>query len=229
MRDKGRGGSLLVSSWTMSEVIDGISADGLAVIVALVAVVVAVWGVRTSLYIRRREFEDEYTQMYWSIVQRLPTSLRLQMIEEPRRAFRDTELEEEEKKVLWDYLMLSEDEIDLRAQGDVTDETWKIWSEAIASNVRMTPYRPMFLYIEKLFDDEGVPPEQRPFQNLRAIERQVQEIEAGKREPKGEGEPLIEDPWMSGWLTHGPIVKWLRGFLNWLTGRRSASPLHLFK
>lgn len=172
----------------------------------IVTALSALWGFRISLYIRRREFEDIYIQRYWEILNRIGPRLRVQlMMGEDHILDREKDgVSDEELKALWDYLLLCEDEIDLRAQGNVTDETWAVWSSSICDSVRRFPHRPMFLYIEKQFDEHPIAtkPEERPFQQLRKVYA---------------NESSIEDPWAES-------GRWRNAFTSWLSGRRYALP-----
>lgn len=46
----------------------------------------------------------------------------------------------EERHLAIAYLRLSEDELDLRKQGFITDRTWAIWSEGIRAQLRAPIY-----------------------------------------------------------------------------------------
>ncbi|MFL4474503.1 hypothetical protein ACIPVK_10950 [Paeniglutamicibacter sp. MACA_103] len=74
---------------------------------------------------RHRDFERMYVERYWSISARLPDSFM--------RGDTDFPLDEINARAFMDYLMLCEDELDMRQQGYISDKTWKIWSSAIGS------------------------------------------------------------------------------------------------
>ena len=46
----------------------------------------------------------------------------------------------EDTRTVIAYLRLCEDEIDLRQQGFVSDQTWKIWAWGILEQMKHTPY-----------------------------------------------------------------------------------------
>jgi hypothetical protein len=79
-------------------------------------------GERTA---RHREFENMYVQRYWDISSRMPAHYL--------HGGGPTEYvpTADEKYALRDYLLLCEDQLDLREQGFITDRTWKIWMSGI--------------------------------------------------------------------------------------------------
>ncbi|OFU57155.1 hypothetical protein [Corynebacterium sp. HMSC11E11] len=143
----------------------------------VVTAILGFYALRSSLYIRRREFEDIYVQRYWEINDRLPVEVRLKLMVQESHPF--DVADEGTRRAIWDYLMLCEDEIDLRAHGQVTDETWSIWSDSITGSMKRYPYKQMFEWIESEFDvlDEGrKSAADRPFVNLRRIhQREIDE------------------------------------------------------
>lgn len=157
-----------------------------------IASIIALATIQATMYIRRREFEDIYVQRFWTIHDRIPTKFRVEL-QDPNFEFSDEDLNEDEKKVLWDYLMLCEDELDLRKQGQVTDETWDVWRPSITGSLNRYPFLPMFNYIDRMLAERIPNEDQRPFQNLRDI------LKAGED---------YKDPWPHN------------RFFNFLTGRR---------
>lgn len=72
---------------------------------------------------RHREFENMYVQRYWDIASRLPTRFV--------HGHADYVPNASEENALCDYILLCEDELDLREQGYITDRTWQIWMSGI--------------------------------------------------------------------------------------------------
>lgn len=138
----------------------------ITLVVAVVAAAFAWLQLRASLYVRRREFEDIYVQRYWEVSGRIDVELRI-------ASYRQAELppitNSEQRKAIWDYLALCEDELDLREHGNVTDEAWAVWSSAITGSVNRYPYSHFFDEIEADLARAGVPVNERPFQQLRAF------------------------------------------------------------
>lgn len=79
-----------------------------------------------------RQVEDFYVARYWSLLDKLsPRTLR---------GIGTPALNEREEMAIRLYFRLSEDEADLRAQGWVSDDTWRDWSGAISSQMRRPPF-----------------------------------------------------------------------------------------
>ncbi|WP_298585288.1 hypothetical protein [uncultured Kocuria sp.] len=134
--------------------------------VALVALLVAWHQLRAALYVRRREFEDIYVQRYWQISDRMDVTTRMSTFTQTP-AWTDEDMEGVKGKLVWDYLSLCEDEVDLRRAGHITDETWAIWRTSISGAAGRFPYTAMFEAMEERFEAHGVPENERPFTNLR--------------------------------------------------------------
>lgn len=72
---------------------------------------------------RHREFEMMYVQRYWEVSESLPTAFL-----EGRPNY---EITEENRDAFVRYMLLCEDELDLRARGYITDNTWRVWESGI--------------------------------------------------------------------------------------------------
>ena len=88
--------------------------------IGVLAIGMQIIGERTA---RHREFENMYVQRYWSISSRLPTRFI--------QGHSDYTMNEDGKSAMYDYLLLCEDEMDLRKRGYITDQTWQIWMSGI--------------------------------------------------------------------------------------------------
>lgn len=101
-------------------------------IITAVAVIFAVLQVISARTQRHREFENMYVQRYWRILDHMTDRMYLnQEISEPTP---------DEARLAVAYLRLSEDELDLRKQGYITDGTWAIWSEGILAQLEAPIY-----------------------------------------------------------------------------------------
>lgn len=101
--------------------------------VTAIAVVFAVGQLVGDRTQRHREFENLYVQRYWALLDRMSDELYYG----GNDVVAGGELDKRTKVA---YLRLCEDEIDLRAQGFVTDKTWKIWGWGIESQIKQRPY-----------------------------------------------------------------------------------------
>ena len=64
-----------------------------------------------------------YVQRYWDLMNSLPIRFV--------QGHEDYSPNDNQSIALCNYLLLCEDELDLRAQGFITDKTWKIWRSSI--------------------------------------------------------------------------------------------------
>lgn len=96
--------------------------DAVAIVtaVAVIFVVFQLVGDRTS---RHREFENLYVQRYWNLMDQLSF--------DPQYLPPEAPISPQDRKLCLAYLRLCEDEVELRSQGYVTDQTWLIWAEGI--------------------------------------------------------------------------------------------------
>lgn len=67
-----------------------------------------------------RDFEALYVGRYWTLMDR--RSIEFERGGKPRK---------EDRLVIHQYLQLCEDEIDLRSEGRVTNDTWGFWERSI--------------------------------------------------------------------------------------------------
>lgn len=94
------------------------------------AIVFAAWQLLFHSRQMHRDFEVLYVQRYWGL-----------MDERSDKFLLNGELVETDRRVVRAYLQLSEDEIDLRSLGRVTDNTWRFWSRAITDQCTAPGYR----------------------------------------------------------------------------------------
>ncbi|MDO0936371.1 hypothetical protein QQY66_33465 [Streptomyces sp. DG2A-72] len=114
----------------------------IALVPAALAWGITVWQVRTQ---RVRQVEDVYVTRYWSLLDRLSTSTL--------RGMDGHTLTPQAEMAIRLYFRLSEDEADLRAQGWVSDDTWRDWSGAISSQMHRQPFER--LWAETLEDSDA--------------------------------------------------------------------------
>jgi hypothetical protein len=94
--------------------------------VTCLAIFVAIWQLLFHARQMHRDLEMHFVDQYWQIMAKASTEWRMTyLLESPKSP--------EDKRIVHEYLQLCEDEIDLRANGRVTDSTWSLWASAIAS------------------------------------------------------------------------------------------------
>jgi hypothetical protein len=104
----------------------------IASVATAVGVFLGVLGLRHGRLQTRQEFEETFVQRYWNIMDRL--SLGAQLGETA------TTLSEDDRKALLAYIVLSEDEAQLREDGWITRRTWRIWASGMADQFRQWPF-----------------------------------------------------------------------------------------
>lgn len=106
----------------------------IAICATAVGVIAAVFGLRQSYRERLRQFEAMYVQRYWSILDRLSLDALGSSADAcPGHA---------DEKAIRAYLLLCEDELEVRARGYIADDTYKI-RRRDGGQVR----QPMFEYV----------------------------------------------------------------------------------
>jgi len=111
--------------------------DRFAAVLTGLGVLFLVVQLRQSQRQRHRQFEDQFLQRYWTLLDSMPDRCD-PMLDE---AAPSQEMEMIEAKWMRTYLRLCEDQCDMRAAGWVTDETWKLWWEGIHSVVSEERFR----------------------------------------------------------------------------------------
>jgi hypothetical protein len=137
-----------------------------ALCVTAVGVVAAVFGLRQSYRERLRQFEAMYVQRYWAILDRLSLdALGSSAVAHPG---------EEDEKAIRAYLLLCEDELEMRARGYIADSTYKIWAEGIRAQLRQGMFADIWQRVsgEATFPYEHLAelctPEDQPYDPLSA-------------------------------------------------------------
>ena len=114
-----------VHEWDWADVVYfGVTALSVLTAVGIALVVLQFIGERTS---RHREFEMMYVQRYWQISDHLPREFV--------QGLDDFRITRKNRLAFLDYLLLCEDELDLRSRGYITDPTWAIWESGIQSAI----------------------------------------------------------------------------------------------
>ena len=140
----------------------------LATIVTGLGVIFAVWQLREAKIQRLRQFEDFYIQRYWTLMDALSYPALRGMLIAPPAGSTDgpaPDVEESDLRAAFAYLILCEDEAELRAAGWVTDATWRLWCTYIAGQVERYPFAVAWAEVRASVPDGTG----RDFQHLRSI------------------------------------------------------------
>lgn len=92
------------------------------------ALVFAAWQILFHARQMHRDMEMFYVDQYWRLITRASTEWRRTNLSSPV-------VTAEDQALVFDYLQLCEDEIQLRASARVTDNTWRLWEPAIRAQI----------------------------------------------------------------------------------------------
>jgi hypothetical protein len=133
-------------------------AEGLTALISLatlLAVLLAMIQIRHINRQMHRELEMQYLLRFWQLMDRQSAGWKTK-----------GQLNRHDKAVVKDYLTLSEDQIQLRALGRVTDQTWSYWKQDIRAmcgtgpvgNILATSAPLQYAYLRNLLLSESYDP-----------------------------------------------------------------------
>ncbi|MGO2881975.1 hypothetical protein [Corynebacterium variabile] len=107
-------------------------AEGLTALISaatLFAVFLAAIQIRHLNKQMHREFEMQYLTRFWQLTDKFSTDMKMEGI-----------VTREDAVLMHDYFALTNDQIELRAAGRVTDQTWKLWRDDIKKLCATEPF-----------------------------------------------------------------------------------------
>ena len=107
-------------------------ASDIALIVTALGVIGVMFGLRQSYRERLRQFESLYVERYWKILDQLSLAAV--------KASRAASVSPEDEKVIRNYILLCEDELQMRQGGYISDSTYTVWADGMREQLG----RPMF-------------------------------------------------------------------------------------
>jgi hypothetical protein len=134
----------------------------IALIVTAIGVLGVVLGLRQSYRERLRQFEAMYVQRYWMILDRLS-------IDALSGSYPD-KITDDDDKAIRSYLLLCEDELEMRENGYIADNTYKLWAEGIGSQLKQQMFEKVwnqlmedaadhhtfpYIHLNRLLNSEG--------------------------------------------------------------------------
>jgi hypothetical protein len=99
----------------------------IALIVTAIGAFGAMYALRQSYRERLRQFEARYVERYWKLLDQLS----LKVI----KGSRSENLTVHDEKAIRSYIMLCEDELEMRHYGYIADGTYELWGEGIRSQL----------------------------------------------------------------------------------------------
>jgi hypothetical protein len=133
----------------------------IALIVTAIGVLAAVYSLRQSYRERLRQFEAMYVQRYWSILDQLSLDA---LSESSQDRIIDTD-----QKAIRSYLLLCEDELEMRKNGYIGDSTYRLWAAGIRDQVAQSMFG-------EVWDQVSIEPT-FPYQHLKELLRPGEEYE----------------------------------------------------
>jgi hypothetical protein len=129
--------------------------SSIALVVTAIGVLGVMFGLRQNYRERLRQFEEMYVERYWKILDQLSL--------DALRASCPAEVGHDDEKAIRNYILLCEDELQLRRSGYISDGTYKVWAQAIHDQLS----QPMFKKIWAQVEEEAKEDRTFPYEYLR--------------------------------------------------------------
>lgn len=111
-------------------------------------------GLRQSFRERLRQFESLYVQRYWKILDQLSL--------EAVKASPAEDAGRQDEKAIRNYILLCEDELQMRQNGYISDSTYAVWADGMRDQLE----QPMFKNIWAQVKEETKEHHAFPYENL---------------------------------------------------------------
>jgi hypothetical protein len=129
--------------------------QSIATLITAVGVLLGVLTLRASQRQRLRQFESFYVARYWHLMDGLSLAAL--------RGDEQSDVSDDDEKVVRSYVRLCEDECELRRDGWIGDATWTLWSDGMRAQFKRWPFAPVW---ERVRDED-----ERQYEHLRRVLR----------------------------------------------------------
>jgi hypothetical protein len=129
----------------------------IALVVTALGVLGVMVGLRQSYRERLRQFESLYVQRYWKILDQLSL--------EAVKASPTADAGCEDEKAIRNYILLCEDELQMRRNGYISDSTYRVWADGMRDQLS----QPMFKKIWAQVKEEAKEHQTFPYEHLRQL------------------------------------------------------------
>lgn len=129
----------------------------IALIVTARGVLGVMVGLRQNCRERLRQFESMYVQRYWKLLDQLSL--------EAVKASPAADAGREDEKAIRNYILLCEDELQMRQNGYISDSTYEVWADGMRDQLS----QPMFKKIWTQVDEEAKEHRTFPYEHLRRL------------------------------------------------------------
>lgn len=143
-------------------------ASDIALIVTALGVIGVMFGLRQSYRERLRQFESLYVERYWKILDQLSLAAV--------KASCAASVSPEDEKAIRNYILLCEDELQMRQGGYISDSTYTVWADGMREQLG----RQMFKEIWAEVIDEAKEHRTFPHEHLRKL---LDEPDSGAGDP----------------------------------------------
>jgi hypothetical protein len=121
--------------------------NDVALIVTALGVLSVMFGLRQSRRERLRKFEAMYIERYWNILDGLSL--------EALRGSESARVSSGDEEAIRRYIVLCEDELEMRQDGYISDDTYKVWAHGMIDQLLC---QPMFRKVWRLVKEEATFP-----------------------------------------------------------------------
>jgi uncharacterized membrane protein len=109
---------------------------GIAQAILALFVIIGVRNLRESRKLRIIAYEDRFEERYWNLMERLTLDALRGAVQHPTpRRCKDSDL-----LVARSYFRLCETQLNVRASGWITDDTWRNWGQGISDRMHHYPF-----------------------------------------------------------------------------------------
>jgi hypothetical protein len=132
---------------------------------SLFALIVSIFGffglmfsLRQTYRARLRQFEGKYVERYWTILDNLSLAAL---------SISDQAPDDEDRKNIRKYILLCEDELQMRGNGYIADSTYEEWADGMITQFAQPMFKRVWESVEKEWDSKE--PGAFPYKNLRKL------------------------------------------------------------
>lgn len=129
----------------------------IALIVTAAGVLGVMFGLRQSYRERLRQFEALYVERYWKILDQLSL--------DALKGSRSVHVNGEDEKAIRGYILLCEDELQMRRNGYISDSTYLVWADGMLGQF----CQPMFKHVWIQVQQEATDHHSFPYEHLNRL------------------------------------------------------------
>jgi hypothetical protein len=163
----------------------------IALFITAIGVLGVVVGLRQSYLERLQQFEAKYVERYWHIIDQLSLD-----------ALRGTSpvlITDDDSRIIRSYILLCEDELEMRKNGYISDSTYDLWADGIQGQFQQSMFKEIWDQVKK----ENVRNQTFPYEHLRQL--------LDEEERTSSYDPLTMPGWRR-WIRGLAGVRWVRGY-----------------